>query len=173
MSSFGENIRQASSGNQGGSLAARLGFQDPDRKNPQHDEIMLWLDQFVREWQEEFIGSVPEPEDSYHDEPGMWVTWELPVGDPRWIAGFIDLYLQVGRKAQYWTKTYKLAFEVKTVLPSLGDLIRQIRFYQEKWGGSPPVFYVVSSDTKHIATLRNQGIGFVEYPSGEITHPVQ
>jgi hypothetical protein len=127
------------------------------------------------------------------------VTWEQPIGDPRWIAGFIDLHAVLspvleevflsGCKGQFgtthdreyrvsvpawgtWAYSAEFAFEVKTTLPSLGDLIRQIRFYQEKWGRpQPPRFYVVSGETKFVSPLQSQGIGFIEYPSGEITHP--
>jgi len=57
-------------------------------------------------------------------------------------------------------------FEVKSTLPSLGELIRQIRMYQEFLNGS---FYVVAPDDKYAQQLQKQGIGFVKYPEGQIS----
>jgi hypothetical protein len=51
-------------------------------------------------------------------------------------------------------------FEVKTTIPSLGELIRQIRLYQSYVNGT---WFVVCGDNKFESQLKNQGIGFIQY----------
>ena len=63
------------------------------------------------------------------------------------------------------SKRTALYFEVKSTLPSLGELIRQIRMYQEYVKGD---FYVVAPDDKYAEQLVKQGIGFIKYPEGKL-----
>lgn len=134
------------------------------------------------------------------------ITWELAVGDSRWVSGFIDIAATVrsphslkavwregkaylGGRADdiecSWSGESEYAFEVKSAIPSLGELIRQIRYYQSKHRAT---YYVVApSDTVVIngdivtvpgdgtiaKTLVAQGIGFVHYPSGDIRKPTR
>lgn len=51
-------------------------------------------------------------------------------------------------------------FEVKSAIPSLGELIRQINVYREYVGGS---FVVVSPDDKFSEPLKSQDIYFYKY----------
>ncbi|WP_417914982.1 hypothetical protein [Candidatus Electronema sp. JM] len=51
-------------------------------------------------------------------------------------------------------------FEVKTEIPSLGELIRQINIYREY--GAKKIF-VVSPDDRYVSVLQEQGIGFIKY----------
>lgn len=51
-------------------------------------------------------------------------------------------------------------FEVKTKIQSLGELIRQIRFYEEYKKGK---YFVVSPESQYASLLNEQGIGFVLY----------
>jgi len=111
------------------------------------------------------------------------VRWELAIGNERWVSGFIDV--EASFEVEYnislesdkvdeppdWivrrsTRTY--AFEVKSTIPSLGELIRQIRYYEHKHRAT---YYVVAPDASHVTTLTAQGIGFVEYPSGTVHRP--
>lgn len=107
-------------------------------------------------------------------------TWEYTVGTERWVSGFIDVMavlvvenrhpsLGIHAEGHHYCKppfqwsyhavreTY--AFEVKSAIPSLGELIRQVRYYQSKFAAS------------YATTLTDQGIGFVEYPSGTTSLP--
>ena len=61
-----------------------------------------------------------------------------------------------------------ILFEVKTAIPSLGELIRQINMYRAY---SKSKFYVVSTDDKFMSQLLAQNIGFVKYPTGEVFKP--
>lgn len=158
--SFQSNWKNA--GEQSTTLASKLGFQDPDRKDPAHDEMVLWLDGLLRDPKVRAQFTT----DYYVDK--FQITWEHPIGDARWLAGFVDLCIR-------FSGIYSVYFEVKTKLPSLGDLIRQLRFYEAKttYASSNLTMYVVSDDTRYVDVLRDQGIGFVEYPSGQITHPAE
>ena len=51
-------------------------------------------------------------------------------------------------------------FEAKTSIRSLGELIRQIRLYQEYRKGH---YIVVSPDDRFAEVLRGQGIQFIKY----------
>lgn len=63
-----------------------------------------------------------------------------------------------------WTSC-QAYFEVKTEIPSLGELMRQLQFYRQYLKGD---WFVVSPDTRFKETLAEQGIGFVEYrPTNE------
>ena len=53
-----------------------------------------------------------------------------------------------------------LCFEVKTSIPSLGEVIRQIKMYEEYQGGR---FVVVSPDARYTKALKSQGIWFYHY----------
>ncbi len=61
-----------------------------------------------------------------------------------------------------------ILFEVKTAIPSLGELIRQINMYRAY---KKSKFYVVSKDDKFLSQLLEQNIGFVRYPIGEVCNP--
>jgi hypothetical protein len=53
-------------------------------------------------------------------------------------------------------------FEVKTAIPSLGEVIRQVRHYQEYEKGR---YIVVSPDARWASALDAQGIGFLQAPA--------
>lgn len=150
-------------------LAAQLGFQDPDLRTSEHDALMVWLDGMLHN--PRFLRDLTQtPQDDATPAPELVeCTWEYAVGDSRWTAGFIDIYAQVDAPhapppedgTRYWSTVYSYAFEVKTTIPSLGELIRQVRFYEAKKPSPLPVFYVVSPEHHWATSLRGQGIGFV------------
>lgn len=106
-------------------------------------------------------------------------VWEYPIttGAQRgnkYTVGFVDLRIEVShypaltatqrwRQDQdpfemYWKKCDSLLFEVKTAIPSLGEIIRQIRYYQEYERG---IYVVVSPDARWKDALESQEIRFV------------
>lgn len=144
------------------------------------------------------------------------VTWELPVPGKQGTLGFVDLYVQLHRlqitMQQDWERycgtpdcchpecwslgtrradAVHLALEVKSTIPSLGELIRQIHRYDAAlpWCSCPyrygqqvhgvydngrdlhfrPEYVVVSPDTRWVEPITSQGITFIEYPSGTRT----
>jgi hypothetical protein len=105
--------------------------------------------------------------------------WEQTVMSNKFIVGFIDMIVSYpGYDLDFYGKDFPsyvvhglsdyyhhVCFEVKTTIPSLGELIRQINMYRE-YVRSP--FYIVAPDKKFISQLQSQGIGFVHYPTGEV-----
>lgn len=129
------------------------------------------------------IAIPPYPNNVYIDDK----IWEKPVMSKQYIIGFVDLYITFalpelrltcldydGRRfsfnddvrsaaftfgAEYrcWRK---LAIEVKTKIPSLGELLRQIRMYQEYMRCK---YLVVCPDSRFRKQIEDQGIMFLEY----------
>ncbi len=60
----------------------------------------------------------------------------------------------------HYPRADPIYFEVKTEIPSLGELIRQINIYREY--GAKKIF-VVSPDDRYVNVLEEQGIGFIKY----------
>jgi len=91
---------------------------DDDLSTPKHDEICGWLDDWLRE--------------RHGKSPGFSVTWEFPIPGTDWS---VDEYAHLNGYQHY-------AFEVKSSIPSLGDLIRQLRRYEARlpWCNCPRFF---------------------------------
>ncbi|MBI3152767.1 MAG: hypothetical protein HYZ21_11580 [Chloroflexi bacterium] len=113
--------------------------------------------------------------------------WDKPItSGSNYIIGFIDLsityedyYIEIDLNENDIYKTFTLFefelkwrilpknkevyFEVKTEIPSLGELIRQINTYRNYVEGK---FIVVCPDDRYKELLAEQGIGFVKYPLG-------
>lgn len=133
-------------------LIERYGFVDHDRRNSMHDEIQIWVYRNFKT----IIAAVfptlklgPEPLD---------LKLEHPVVDnsqhKNFVVGFIDVYC----------RQMSIAMEVKTSLPGVGDVIRQIQFYKRYLSGS---WIVISPDDHHSIILREQGIHFFKYKGKE------
>ena len=227
-------------------LQQKMGFVDVDLRTPQHDAIMVWLDQELgnimrkkhgREWNQSEIDratgimrswidnakkrtqqdlnehlafeALPESakrakidRSRYTDERKQWLldalaeaerytpgdiparklwlaskVWEYPISSRKdYIVGFIDMKVIVGYEVELtvtenrdrrillpvWdtneaTETY--LFEVKPTIPSVGELIRQVRLYQEYERGH---YVVVSPDDRFASIIESQGIEFLK-----------
>jgi hypothetical protein len=140
-------------------------FTDPDLHTPAHDAIMLWLDANV--------DSVIRP----HLQ-GMWryndstaVTyrkeWETPI-DYRGGARYIDMLITAswGDNGPSLLMEMQFACEVKPVIRSVGELIRQLRQYEkpssERWK-----VVVVSPDDRFASVISEQGFIFIKAPQPE------
>lgn len=108
--------------------------------------------------------------------------WEYPVMSGNFTVGFIDLLVEYTtprltyrgvnhiynipliQNSFEWiieNDLMAIAIEVKSVMPSIGELIRQIRMYQTY---VPNIsFFVVSPDDRFASALQSQGIGFIKY----------
>lgn len=180
-------------------MQAKFGFQDKELSTPKHDEIMLWLDQWVDTvlagsfcgegqwqtiWVQEFaysefvwrekplsefsIAEIPE-----YPQPIIEKIWEFPIVSKSYTIGFCDMRVMIQAprpKLRYHIKdkyfeTHDHAtvmyFEVKPSVPSLGEVIRQIRMYQT-YTGENRKWFVVSPDNRFRSQLIAQGISFVE-----------
>jgi hypothetical protein len=112
--------------------------------------------------------------------------WEKPIKDKSYIIGFVDMmaivsmpqymYVQSSNMYSSYTKCIPtvrtenkkitIFFEVKTAIPSLGELIRQIQMYKSYINVSYN-FYVIAPDDKFAPQLKSQNIGFIKYPTDE------
>jgi len=155
----------------------RMGFKDNDLKTSKHDEIMFWLDNYIKT---EFLKKL-EDSDLLKKYIGLKPKivieqniWEKPIlSKTKYNIGFIDLYLEI--RIEFYKKKkdiyeqdanwYDYYFEVKSKLPSIGELLRQVNFYKSNIGDRGK-FYVVAPKTndKIKYLLKQQGVSFIEYP---------
>lgn len=97
--------------------------------------------------------------------PYLWIdgvdpdSLSIPRG-PRSIGGGWEEKLEDIEWAIYYTD-YRIAVEVKPTIPSLGELIRQIRMYETYTGSLP--FVIVCPDDRFKQPIENQGIKFYRY----------
>lgn len=107
-----------------------FGFPDYDLKTPLHDEMMLWVARNAE--------MVAKLESNDEVASVVRVRWEQPLLSGPVIRGYLDLLIDFEVAAVDLSKappeTYrrqcKLGIEVKAVVSSIGDLIRQLTTYQ-------------------------------------------
>lgn len=108
-------------------------------------------------------------------------TWESPILNGSYTIGFCDMHVEVTavwedkdivfdyqdkiEKAENFHFEQDLYFEVKPTIPSLGELIRQIRMYESYTEGGQ--WFVVSPDTRFRTLIEKQNIKFIEAPNPE------
>lgn len=136
----------------------------------------------VKAYDEDHIFTVPEIEFPVSIRK---VTWEHPITTggqsgygSTYTVGFVDLRVAV-EYSPYLATTFPLRdrpcipaislgyqkravfyFEVKSAIPSLGELVRQIRYY-ETYLKEDVTFVVTSPDTRWADQLEAQGIRFL------------
>lgn len=69
-------------------------------------------------------------------------------------------------KPTYFDGGNQAFFEIKPSIPSLGEVIRQIRMYQTYTRGLIDAWWIVSPDIRFKAQIEAQGIKFLEVPAG-------
>lgn len=124
------------------------GFVDTDLATDNHDLVMIWLSENI----EDVLQNMGQELEKYQ--------WEFPIvkGDGRYksIVGYIDLLS--------WVKGYgNIAFEVKSQIKNVGEVIRQIRQYQV-FAPTSCKFVIVCPDDKFQKIIESQGIGFLRCP---------
>lgn len=126
-------------------IIERHGFNDPDRMFLNHDEIQLWVYQNYKT----IIDTIwPNAKVT---EAALKIDLEHPITERNYVIGFVDLYLP----------TCGIAIEVKTKIPNIGELLRQINFYRTYLSG--PRWIVVSPDDRYKDILKAQGIHFYKF----------
>ena len=98
------------------------------------------------------------------------VTWEYPIKSGTYVVGFIDLVIQYDADSLTLNEydysytpcrsRFIICVEVKSSIPSAGELIRQIQLYRQYQKGT---YVVVSPDARYADVLRSQGIEFYHY----------
>lgn len=146
----------------------KLGFSDSDKKESKHDLIQKWVEENIKTIiSDTFMSKNPHPYEILN------VSWEYPIiynnGNYKMLVGYIDIVARI--KGNFYfndSKEYenaeKYAFiEIKTAIPSLGELIRQMRAYQSYNNEKSTFYIIVSPDDRHIETLNSQGFYFYKY----------
>jgi len=145
----------------------KMGFLSKDKKNSKHDIIQTWVDDNAKKIISETI-----MKENPHPFEIKDIRWEHQVmhtnGSYSAIVGFIDLKIHIKGKFYYWdTKQYEnsdrqIFIEVKTEIPNLGELIRQMRTYQT-YADRNTHYLIVSPDDRHTNKLKEQGFYFYKY----------
>lgn len=146
------------------------GFVDSEILTDNHDKIMIWLDSVAEQIVSDLVKDYCEGEIKVRKE------WERPIvkGSSQYktIVGYIDMACivekfegedETGRK--HYRNYAGFAFEVKSKITSIGEVIRQIKQYKTFCNYSK--FFIVCPDDRFEKILESQGIGFIKSPSGE------
>ena len=100
-----------------------------------------------------------------------WIDVVLSVRALRIIAAAPYVSVDPARYAEWivdWADFQNFAFEAKTTIRSLGELIRQLKAYRAY--SKLPV-YAVSPDSRFANDISDEGFGFIKYPDAIITYP--
>jgi hypothetical protein len=146
----------------------KLGFSETDKKQPKHDIIQKWVQNNI-----ENIIANTYLLNNEHPFKIRSVVWEMPVnyinGNYKMLVGFVDIVAHFTCKifnkfTNELEDVDRYAYiEVKTQIPSLGELIRQMRAYQNYKQDDRVFYMIISSDDTHIDTLKTQGFYFYKY----------
>lgn len=145
-------------------LQAKLGFADSELATAEHDAIVADLDLNMKSVLRGLFPYITGCTGTTEK------TWEYPIGKDTYgrgnpfIVGFIDIHVVVRFESTPpgYPSMLCVNFEVKSHIKSAGEVIRQIRLY-EQYVPAYEMFVVVSPDTQFREVLRNQKIGFVAY----------
>lgn len=161
---------------------AKAPFQDPDLHTPAHDAIMMWLEENACTLIHDLLVSGVQRNLGLKVRPLECATdWEVKYyGNRLWTgqygniprmeyssARFIDMVItswadekNIGDRG---ASCIRLACEIKPVIRSAGELIRQLRQYENyDWKVA-----VVSPDDRFRAIIEKQGFIFIKAPQPE------
>ena len=147
----------------------KLGFADSDKKMSEHDIIQAWVYKNIKTILDETIMSKnPKPYEITN------VKWEHQIiytngYNNQTLIGFADL--MVSYKCEFFNKhadSYQMEdgqiiIEIKTKIPDLGSVIRQMRTYQAYQKHYRTQYLVVSPDDRFTEILKEQGFWFYKY----------
>ncbi|APY10171.1 hypothetical protein BWZ22_02495 [Seonamhaeicola sp. S2-3] len=145
----------------------KLGFSEKDKKDSKHDIIQTWAYENIEK-------VISETTMSKNPHPFKIITnkWEHQMmyvnGNYKMIVGYIDILVRIQGKFyfndsdKYEDYTKNVFIEVKTQIPSLGELIRQMRAYQA-YDDRFTDYIVISPDDRHKKILNEQGFWFYKY----------
>jgi len=97
-------------------------------------------------------------------------VWEYPIMNGKYLIGFADLFVTFSRfhsanprssgNVDWETVKRPIVFEVKSEIRSVGEVIRQVRLYEQYLKAE---YCVVSPDDTFAEVLRGQKIKFIKY----------
>jgi len=151
----------------------KLGFSETDKKNPTHDKIQTWVYENIETVIRETVMKKNE-----HPWKITKNKWEHEVicknGSYKTVVGFIDIMAEIHGVFDYDPKSVIQSYnrkpvfiEIKTEIPVLGELIRQMRAYQT-YEGFYNVYIIVSPDDRHEKILNEQGFYFYKYKDPDL-----
>lgn len=146
-------------------IGRRFGIQDDDLKTPGHDALLLWVDANASEIANRATGGQFVARDC---------VWEMPISRRGFTVGYWDAWINTQRAPdadpEKWIRG--IGVEIKTTIPSLGELVRQLRTYQEYTMDAREVpVVVVSPDARWATQLRSQGFFFIQPPDPRNEQP--
>lgn len=140
----------------------RMGFVDDDLKSANHDKLLIWLDENITN----VVESITTKKITIQS-----TEWEMPVvqssnannlNSPKFIVGFIDYVVNLSFECPD-TGAYgmgRIFFEAKTKIPSLGELLRQLKFYST-YAKFNTRIAVLSTDSTFKKQIEANGFSFV------------
>lgn len=98
------------------------------------------------------------------------IVFEYVIQNGKYTVGFVDVFIELlqpclhlstenGIESDY--EVFSCALEIKGQIESFGQLLRQVRLYQQYL---KVPFGVVSPDDQFEKMLKSQNVGFVKYP---------
>src|SRR5690242_8466303 len=137
-------------------MIERAGFVDRELTTPGHDALMLWIDEYVPEIMTDVF--------QFSEAPMIRSKkWEPAILDKRgFVLGHADMAVSMFHQDFTW----KVFIEAKPNIGSLGELMRQLRYYQS--GGDFSQYYnvyngrvewlIISPDDRFSEMIRQQGV---------------
>ena len=148
----------------------RLGFSDKDKKESKHDIIQTWAYENI-----EKIISETVMKNNEKPYKVFQPHWESPVVQSngygsKFVIGFVDLYVNIqgqhyfNDSKQFEDVKWQVFIEIKTQIPNLGELIRQMKTYQAYEGiGKFTHYMIIAPDDRFKKILNEQGFWFYKY----------
>ena len=144
-------------------LIEKHGFKDSDLTTPEHDKIMFWLVENI----EQVINDVIIKD--YTKFKIDFLKAEFPIvklsgyAQDKSIIGFFDLFVRIQTEAieNFPAQKRTIAIEIKSIIPSVGDTIRQLNFY--KSFSQYDYYLIVSPDDRQVDFFEKQGFKFYKY----------
>lgn len=146
----------------------KLGFSEADKKKPNHDKIQTWVYENIETVIKETV--MKKNKHPWKIKKNIWEHQVVYTNmSYKMLVGFIDIMAEIegvfhfDPKSEIQNYDYKPVFiEVKTEIPVLGELIRQMRAYQT-YQGLYTAYVIVSPDDRHEKILKEQGFYFYKY----------
>lgn len=138
-------------------LLEQFGFVDSDKKNPKHDLIQTWVYDNI---DEVFKNAFPTRQLKVEEK-----IWEFQIisnnYNSKYLIGAIDLKFNCRDMHGFPLSVY---VEIKTSIPVLGELFRQLNAYKEFiLDARTSPFIVVAPDNTHERIIKEQGYYFYKW----------
>ena len=114
-------------------LIARMGFEDPDKKDRRHDLACQYLAENKERLLRRVLGDAVKDVARH----GFEVPVSKGTGQYKVTIGFVDLVVNYNhrwvdeKRGEEWCESLGCAVEVKIGRVQVGDIIRQINLYRE------------------------------------------